>query len=304
MGRKHAYSSRRCAPGVEIRDWANGTTTLRLYFFYRGVRCRETLKLTATRSNINYAIRRRGEVLNAIERGSFNYVEFFPDSKRAKLFGIKPCAITVGMLLEDYLQQAKKCFEYSTVRGYESICRSHLLPTFGALRIQDVTPMLLRKWLSDLRLTAKTVGNILIPLRAVIEQALSDELIDRNPLAYIRLGKVLNKKTSKSRHQIDPFNQQEIAAILKAAEGQVKHFFQFAFFSGLRLSELMGLEWGDVDWVNGKVRVRRALVCGQLKGTKTEAGERDVLLLPPALAALKAQKAYTFLADFRVFHYP
>jgi len=144
----------------------------------------------------------------------------------------------------------------------------------------------------------------LIPLRAVIEQALSDGLIDKNPLAHINLAKVLDKKTSKSSHQIDPFNKKEIAAILKAADGQVKNFFQFAFFSGLRLSELMGLEWGDVDWVNGKVRVRRALVCGQIKAPKTAAGERDVLLLPPALAALKAQKEFTFLADYRVFHYP
>ena len=59
-----------------------------------------------------------------------------------------------------------------------------------------------------------------------------------------------------------------------------------------------------MDWVNGKVRVRRALVCGQIKSPKTEAGERDVLLLPAALAALQSQKEYTLQADFRVFHYP
>ena len=87
MDRKHAYSARACAPGVEIRDWANGTTSLRILFHYRGVRCRETIRLTATRQNINYTIRRRAEVLNAIERGTFNYGEFFPASKRVQLFG-------------------------------------------------------------------------------------------------------------------------------------------------------------------------------------------------------------------------
>lgn len=38
--------------------------------------------------------------------------------------------------------------------------------------------------------------------------------------------------------------------------------------------------------------------------TKTEAGKRDVLLLPPARSALEAQKEHTFLAGDRVFHNP
>jgi len=312
MDRKHAYSARSCAPGVEIRDWANGTTSLRILFHYRGVRCRETIRLTATRQNINYAIRRRAEVLNAIERGMFNYFNFFPESKRAKLFGAKDrdnrcnnqCDITIGTLLNDYLQQVKRAFEASTAQAYESAYRAHLLPQFGQVKIRELTPLMLRRWLAGLQITAKTVSNILIPLRAVIDQALSDDLIDKDPLAHIKLAKILNKKTSRSTHQIDPFNQKEIAAILNTAQGQVKHLFQFAFFSGLRTSELIGLQWGDIDWVNGKVQVCRAVVCRQVKGTKTNAGKREVLLLPPALAALTAQKAYTFLSGHRVFHCP
>jgi len=312
MARKHAYSTRACAPGVEIRDWANGSTSLRILFHYRGVRCRETIQLAATRQNISYAIRRRGEVLNAIERGMFDYFSFFPGSKRAKLFSPEDrdsgsnttCDITVGALLNDYLQQAKRAFEASTAQAYESAYRAHLLPQFGQVKIRNLTPMMLRQWLAGLQRTAKTVSNILIPLRAVIDQALSDGLIDKNPLAHIKLDKILNKKTSRSTHQIDPFNQQEIAAILNTADGQMKHLFQFAFFSGLRTSELIGLQWGDVDWVGGKVHVCRAVVCRQVKGTKTSAGQREVLLLPPALAALTAQKAYTFLSGHRVFHCP
>jgi len=183
------------------------------------VRCRETIHLQATRQNINYAIRRRAEVLNAIERGMFNYSTYFPKSRRAKLFGAEnsensPSDITIAALLNDYLQQVRRAFETSTAQAYESAYRAHLLPQFGQVKIRDLTPMMLRQWLASLRLTAKTVGNILIPLRAVIEQALNDDLIDKNPLAHIKLAKILDKKTSKSTHQIDPFNKKEIAAIL------------------------------------------------------------------------------------------
>jgi len=80
MGRKRT-------PGVEVRRWSSGRTTLRIRFYYRGVCCRETLHLKATPYNMQYATRMRGEIFNAIERGTFCYRHYFPDSKRAEFFG-------------------------------------------------------------------------------------------------------------------------------------------------------------------------------------------------------------------------
>jgi len=162
----------------------------------------------------------------------------------------------------------------------------------------------LRRWLRTLTIKAKTVSNILNPLRAIIDQALSDEIIEKNPLTHIKLSKLLNKETSQSEHTIDPFTIKEIDAILKSADNHLKNLFQFAFYTGLRTSELIGLEWGDIDWGAGLVTVSRAVVCKQVKTTKTKAGKREVLLLPPALAALKAQKLVTFLQGKRIFHNP
>lgn len=70
--------------GVEIRRWSSGKTTLRISFYYRGVQCRETLKLEVTPSNIKYAERLRCEILNTIERGTFSYADYFPQSNLAK----------------------------------------------------------------------------------------------------------------------------------------------------------------------------------------------------------------------------
>lgn len=52
------------------------------------------------------------------------------------------------------------------------------------------------------------------------------------------------------------------------------------------------------------IRVSRAVVLKQEKGTKTKSGLRDVLLLPAALEAVKHQKAYTYLEGKRVFYNP
>lgn len=304
-GKRESSSNAKCPAGVEIRHWKNGTTSLRIIFRYRGVRCREGLKLPATANNIKYAANLRSEILSTIARGTFNYLDYFPDSLNAKKFGYKqPSNITIGTMLEDYLKQAERTLEYSTYIGYRKKTERYLFPNFRNLPIRELTPAMIREWVKDIKLTMKTVRNIIIPLRAVIETALVDEIIDKNPLDNIILNKLIDKETSKSDYEVDPFDRKEIAAILNTAEGQVKNLFQFAFFTGLRPSELIALEWNDIDWINGQAHISRAIVYGRVKKPKTKAGIRNVLLLPPALEALKAQKPFTFMKSKYVFHTP
>ncbi|MCY1525550.1 putative defective protein IntQ [compost metagenome] len=82
---------------------------------------------------------------------------------------------------------------------------------------------------------------------------------------------------------------------------------QFAFWTGMRTSELVALDWGDIDWIRGEVRVSRAMTQaakGSAEVTKTAAGARTIKLLGPALTALQAQKVHTFLAGIEVFQNP
>lgn len=289
--------------GVNIRQWGTGHC-IRIVFRYRGVLCRETLKLEPTKANLKYAERLRGEIINAIGLGTFNYADYFPKSKRARLFGHVWVKATAGELLNDYMAIAEITLEPSTVNGYKKVCNAHLFPIFGDIPVRDLSPIIIRNWVTSLNLTLKTVRNILTPLCNMLDQALNDGLIDRNPLDKLVLSKLLNKKTSKSAWEVDPFDQDEIKAILTVAPDQARNLFQFAFFTGLRTSELIALEWNDIDWLKGSVRVSRAVVLKQEKSTKTKAGVRDVLLLPPALEALKNQKVFTYLEGNRVFYNP
>lgn len=304
MGGKRKQSNELQPPrGVSVRHWETGSA-IRIIFSYRGVQCRETLKLEPTKANLKYAERLRGEIINAIALGTFNYADYFPDSSRAKLFGHGVVKASVGELLRDYMAIAEKTLETSTYNGYRKVCEAHLYPEFGSIPLRELSPLIIRNWVTHLNVTIKTVRNILVPLRNMLDQALNDGLIERNPLDRLVLSKLLNKKTSNSDWEVDPFDTDEIKAILATATGQARNLFQFAFFAGLRTSELIALEWDDIDWLKGLVRVSRAIVLKQEKGTKTKSGVRDVLLLPAALEALKNQKSFTYLEDKRVFNNP
>ena len=114
------------------------------------------------------------------------------------------------------------------------------------------------------------------------------------------------KEPPKTKDDIDPFTKDEQAALLAAATGQARNFLQFALWPGMRTSELVALDWTDIDFVRGVAVVSKALTqsADSPETTKTASGKREVKLLVGALDPLKNQKQYTFLKGQEIFQNP
>jgi len=216
----------------------------------------------------------RQAILHEIKMGTFDYAKYFPHSKKAKeLRKTCPDHYTIGEGLKDWLQRGQVKWQRSTIRDYNSAVFHHLIPEFGNLPISELTAIRVKKWLADLPCSNKRKNNILTPLRQLYEDLYLDEIIDRNPLARV---KNLPVKTREP----EPFSSEEVFQILDQLEGQEKNLIQFAFWSGLRTSELIALRWQDVDLEHNRIHVRHANVRGHLKGTKTSSGSREITLQP------------------------
>ncbi len=148
--------------------------------------------------------------------------------------------------------------------------------------------------------TDKTRNNCVSVLRMVFDYARGEKYITENPAAELEY-----RDTEAA--EPDPFTYEEMRAILGWMKNhdmeQVHHYFWFAFFSGLRTSELIQLQWAKVDLRAGLVRVDEALVRQEVKSTKTNK-RRDVELMSESFAALTAQKKHTYLAGAHVFLNP
>tara|TARA_R110002094_G_scaffold1923_4_gene8118 strand:- start:29554 stop:30372 length:819 start_codon:yes stop_codon:yes gene_type:complete len=150
----------------------------------------------------------------------------------------------------------------------------------------------------------KTRNNVLIPLRQVFEMAVDDEVIDRNPAEKI-------KNIKHQKVEVDPFSPKEAENIInylyannEGPELIYATYVQFAFWTGMRTSEMLALTWNDIDWNRGAVKVSKTRIRGQLNHQTKTNRAREVFLNDKAKEALYEAKKLTYQFGEQVFRSP
>ncbi|KMV79515.1 site-specific integrase [Klebsiella pneumoniae] len=291
--------------GVTIRKHSTGET-INITFTYKGVKCREPLSnLEVNSKNIKYAERTLGEIHNKIERGTFNYGEHFPRSARLKIFGNASTGKTVKNYLDEYLVICEtRKLSPSTIGGYKKCLNA--LASLHVFPASELTPAALKTWIQSQKTTLKTIRNQLSFLRSALDEAVTDGVLQINPVSLVTASRYQSSKTEdESDYIVDPLSPAEVEALLHAAGNkQWENIFRFAIETGLRSSELCALRWRDIDFIGKTAHVQNASVVGVIKGTKTKAGTRKVELTEEALYALTSQKPFTFMKDATIFEDP
>lgn len=306
-GGREVGREERIAEGVSIRRDADGQpTSIRIAFQYRGAECRERLALDPTPVNQKYAIRLRGEILNAIGRGTFNYADFFPSSENARRFGFVASSKTVGDLLDEYEAVTARAVSASTWKGYKKVIDRHLRVWFGKTSLRDLTAAMIQAQILGCEVTLKSARNILTPLDCALERAVAFNEIQANPVDRVKLSVIWPKERRASGWQPDPFSFEEMTAIFGACVLEEEaDYWRVAFGTGMRPSEQIELHWSRVDLIAGQIRIETARVMGldgdEIKGPKTLAGKRAIDLTAGALEALQRQHGRTGADGAHVF---
>lgn len=155
-----------------------------------------------------------------------------------------------------------------TWHGYESAVRVQLVPLLGAKPVGQITREDIEAVRAELlaHLAPKTVANILSCLRSCLTRAVEQGRALINPASKVRAPPALEPVFAW-------WTREEAGAVLRALakppQGRpwapwAPLFFRLALRTGLRLGELVALEWRDVDLRVGVIHVRRARSHGKL----------------------------------------
>jgi integrase len=203
--------------------------------------------------------------------------------------------VTVGGLIDRFVQEElPKGRRFQTQSEYRTYFNRYVRPQWGDLLLDRVDPIPVSDWLASLPLAPKTKGHIRNALHLLFQWARRWKLIDSNPIKLVRQS---NRRLKAPR----VLRPHEFQALLRELRDPYKTMVTVAGCLGLRASEVVGLKWGDIDWENLAVFVRRSVVAGRVEETKTEASQHPLPLDPDLAAALldwRRQAPYASDSDF------
>jgi integrase len=165
--------------------------------------------------------------------------------------------------------------KFTTGKSYEYIMRVHLGSLMDRPLDQITRPELRDLIYEKLKsgLAPKTVLNVKAVVSSLLNHAFEDGLILGNPAA--RLGRFIKRKDPKA--EINPLTRDEARAFIEAVgEHNPRYlpFFLCALRTGMRLGELLALEWGNVDFRGGFIEVRRSFTHGHYTTPKNHKSRR------------------------------
>jgi integrase len=174
------------------------------------------------------------------------------------------------------------------------LLKNHIHPHFGTRRLSQLSPHEVRSWFALLR--DRVPGSAPAAyklLRAILNTAVQDELIPRNPC------KVKGAGMDRSAERNVP-SLGEVRRLYSAMDDRLKAAIALAAWGTLRKGEVLGLQRGDIDFENSCVNVERALIepsDGSLSYGPTKNGEKRLVHMPDEVMEILARHLADFVED-------
>lgn len=154
--------------------------------------------------------------------------------------------------LQDY---AITTIKESTFRAYRSVIQKSINPVLGHYPIVNITPSMIQNYFAGVirkKGSAKTANNHLTLLKTMFKHA--------RRWGYVRVNPAEDIDKAREEHkEMDYLKPEEIRCLLDNADEPWRTLFMTAILTGMRRGELLGLQWGDIDWRANQIHVRRSL---------------------------------------------
>lgn len=187
-----------------------------------------------------------------------------------------------GKIVPTFEDAAEKWFETretnckpSTIENYRYLLDNHVLPAFGAMRLDEIGREDIEEFVSGKKkagMAPRSIRLMLAAMRPVFKRANKDGILTGNPASepaeLIKTG---------GKREVEVYTGPEVRHILAIAEEHLPRFYPLlfaAFRTGMRQGELVALEWSSIDWRGKFIEVRRNCWKGTFGTTKSGKGRK------------------------------
>jgi integrase len=194
-------------------------------------------------------------------------------------------AVTVGALIDRFMEQhvPRHCRKL-TASVYRSLFEKHIRPKWGTEFAENVRTMALEEWFETMPHSRQVKAHVRGLMHTLFQAAIRWEILERNPVDLVRQS----RKRLKTPRILTPA---EFKVLLVQLAEPYKTMVVTIACLGLRVSELLGLQWADIDFDDLTVRIQRSVVEGEVNETKTEASQSTLPLGPDLAETLISHRA-------------
>jgi len=230
----------------------------------------------------------RGEFLKNVNSGLF----------------VGQARVSFRAVVERYQKGRLELLGTGTQARYRSQIVTHILPAFGDRALRDIDQSLIEAWIAG-----KAKDGLSWWTREGLRGVLSSIFAaakdwgwwtGENPAVGVKLGV---KQTIRNLSQRPPLTTGELQSILAAVSPDTRFMLLVATLIGLRVSEILGLKWSDIDMEAATLKVNRRYYRGDIAEPKTEASKRT-RRLGPFVEEFKARFPGPHARDWWVFGGP
>jgi len=221
---------------------------------------------------------------------NIDYVLSLPkDNKLFKKFNVVSDSKNVIELCEIVLEEKSSYLKNTTLKSYHSVFEKWIKPYFD-INVCLVDSFHIYEWYKKF----KSTGTITV-CEAILKDAFQIAIIR----GWIKTSPFqLKKPKLKSEYEIKPFSLEEINLILSNTNGWFKNLLGLAFFSGMRIGEMLALTWNNINFEDYTINIDKTHTNGFIQSPKTRSSIRIIDMLPQAENYLKNQKRINGLSNY------
>ena len=188
----------------------------------------------------------------------------------------------------EYMPTMLPLLSSSTQDCYRGVINRRLIPTFGSLCLRDLTPRALQRYFSDMA-TQKISHPCIVKTRDALSSVLRSavpEFLIKNPLDGLRLP-----KDNRGRRRKPVISPEQFSKLVQLVPEPYASMIYVAVWTGLRVSELIGLKWRCIH--ADSISVEERYFRGDWSVPKTAASAATIGVSPEVIARIQRLKTLT-----------